>query len=97
MMDAQTALRYGVVGEIAPKGQSVEVAKGIAKKMANASPVAVRATLRSLRIQQDEGLEAALRREADAQSQGYARSDFPEGLAATKERRKPDFGPYSRL
>lgn len=43
-----------------------------ARLIAKASPLAVRQTLKTLRSQQEEGLDLALRREADAQAICYA-------------------------
>ena len=37
------------------------------------------------------GIEAALRREADAQGNVYGSEDLKEGVLALQERRKPDF------
>ena len=51
----------------------------------------------SLRMQQDEGLEKALWREADTQSQVYNSKDYTEGLDALVEKRKPVFGDFESL
>lgn len=50
--------------------------------------------IRSIRLQEDDLLEAALRREADAQSMCYAHRDWGEGLNAVAEKRKPTFKDY---
>ena len=44
--------------------------------------------------QGDDGLEAALWREADAQAQCYPTSDLMEGVNAVREKRSPDFKLY---
>lgn len=44
-------------------------------------------------LAQDDGLEIALQREADAQAHTYGTSDFREGLAAFRARRTPTYGP----
>ena len=67
----------------------------LASSIAGNSPVAIRSTIASLRIQQDEGLNAALSREALNQSICYARSDWKEGLDAVSEKRSPKFLPFS--
>ena len=72
----------------------LEAAMTMAAAMAGASPVAVRTCVRSLRFHQDEGLEAALWREADAQAQCYASADLLEGVNAVAEKRKPNFVQY---
>lgn len=44
---------------------------GWARQIAKASPVAVRATVKTLRSAQEAGLDQALQREADAQATCY--------------------------
>jgi enoyl-CoA hydratase/carnithine racemase len=44
-------------------------------------------------LTQNDGLEIALQREADAQAHTYGTSDFREGLAALRARRPPAYGP----
>ena len=44
----------------------------LASSMAAQGPIAVRSCVRSIRMKQDEGLDKALWREADAQSYCYA-------------------------
>ena len=43
---------------------------------------------------QDEGLDRALWREADAQAQVWNSADMTEGLDALVEKRRPVFGDY---
>jgi len=69
-------------------------AMDLAARIAAQAPVAVRATVRSLRQKQEAGLEAALWREADAQSYGYSTADCLEGIAAVAEKRRPHFRMY---
>ena len=66
-------------------------AVAIARRIAAQSPLAVRATLLTLRSSSDERLNAALQREADAQAQSYASADYAEGLLALREKRPPAF------
>lgn len=79
------ALHSTAPDAVLPK--AVEVAAAVS----SASPVAVRGAIRTLRNQQEVGLEQALWREADAQAQCYASSDMVEGLAALTEKRPPVF------
>eukprot|EP00041_Stephanoeca_diplocostata_P013576 m.238340 g.238340 ORF g.238340 m.238340 type:complete len:77 (+) comp19388_c0_seq7:1468-1698(+) len=51
----------------------------------------VRTLTRTLRVQQDAGLQSAISREADCQGHNYASPDMLEGLAAIREKRKPRF------
>jgi len=81
--------------EVAPDGPAAqERAMRLAERMAAQAPVAVRATVRSLRQKQDLGLESALWREADAQSYGYSTADCREGIEAVAEKRAPKFTMY---
>lgn len=75
----------------------LEVARTIAIDIGSNSPLAVRAMSKTLRIQEDKGLEAALTREAFAQAACYAKSDWGEGIDAVIERRQPSFDDYSSL
>jgi len=76
---------------------TVQAAMAMAERIAAQSPVAVRATVFSLRQKQDMvggSLEQALWREADAQSYGYSGVDCKEGIEAVAEKRKPRFVEY---
>lgn len=81
--------------QVAEDGASAQAeAMRLAGQIAAQAPVAVRATVLSLRQKQDQGLEAALLREADAQAHGYGTADCREGLAAVAEKRRPNFVQY---
>merc|ERR1711879_157191 len=72
----------------------VEESVSLANKIAQQAPLAVRAAVRATRISQESfggGLEAALRREADAQGNIYGSEDLKEGVLALQERRKAKF------
>ena len=84
-----------LVSQTAPDADSCKkAAMELAQRIAAQAPVAVRATVRSLRIKQDEGLDKALWREADAQSYGYSTEDCSEGIEAVAAKRKPRFKMY---
>jgi len=81
-----------IVSQVAADGPAaVEAAMALGARMAAQSPVAVRATVRSLRMKQEIGLDQALWREADVQSYGYGTADCLEGLSAVEQKRKPNF------
>mmetsp|Transcript_91827 Transcript_91827/g.248111 ORF Transcript_91827/g.248111 Transcript_91827/m.248111 type:complete len:145 (-) Transcript_91827:100-534(-) len=95
VVTGEEACRLRLASQLEPDGASaVDAAMELAARMAAQGPLALRATVRSLRQKQDEGLALALRREADAQSQHYGSPDFAEGLAAVAEKRKPNFTMY---
>lgn len=85
----EEAAQCGLVARTAedPLAAAIESASA----MASAAPIAVRTTVRTLRLRQDVGLEQALWREADAQAQCYASADYAEGLAAVAEKRPARF------
>lgn len=92
VIDGEEAARVGLVARTSD--DALAAALESASAMASAGPVAVRTTVRSLRLRQDEGLERALWREADAQAQCYASKDYAEGVEAVAEKRRPNFTQY---
>eukprot|EP01104_Vermistella_antarctica_P009769 TRINITY_DN2542_c0_g1_i1.p1 TRINITY_DN2542_c0_g1~~TRINITY_DN2542_c0_g1_i1.p1 ORF type:complete len:313 (+),score=40.85 TRINITY_DN2542_c0_g1_i1:29-940(+) len=87
----EEAKDLGIVVDAVEKEQVLERALVLARSVAAAAPEAVRATVRSLRLQQDVGMEQAIQREADAQAHSYTSADYKEGISAIIERRKPNF------
>ena len=91
------AMEVGLVNKLAQtddpaavKGEGIE----LAKKIAQQNPLAVRTMTKSIRLKEDEGLDAALQREAYAQAMCYSRVDWGEGIDANVERRDPVFDDY---
>jgi len=95
LVSGAEAKELRLVTQVAEDGAAaVAEAMKLAERIAAQAPVAVRAAVRSLRQKQDVGLEAALWREADAQSYGYSTPDCLEGIAAVAEKRPPKFTMY---
>merc|ERR1712146_754253 len=95
VITGEEAREMRLVSHLAEDGPAtVDKAMAIAGRMAAQAPLAVRATVRSLRMKQEEGLDKALLREADAQSYGYGTADFLEGIEAVEQKRKPNFQQY---
>jgi enoyl-CoA hydratase/carnithine racemase len=63
----------------------------LARKIAAASPVAVRLTTKALRLPLEQALQRGLFIEADAQALCYTSADFKEGIDAVKSKRSPNF------
>ncbi len=84
----------GLINKLLSADNFQEESLELASSFASSSPVASRGLIQTLRAQQDDGLHAALRREADQQALCYSRSDWKEGLEALVGRRDPDFKPY---
>jgi enoyl-CoA hydratase/carnithine racemase len=79
-----------------PRDELRAQALAMARRIAAASPSAVKAVTQTLRMQQDmyaQGLGKGLDWEAENQAQNYATGDVLEGVAAIKEKRAPNFGP----
>jgi len=95
IVSGKEAKELRLVSQTTPDGESAQkAAMELAARIASQGPIAVRATVRSLRMKQDEGLDRALWREADAQSYGYSTEDCREGIEAVAEKRKPNFIGY---
>ena len=84
MIDAEEALRIGLVSAIADP--VLDHALGVAQKLAEKSPVALRVAKRLLNLS-----PGALEREAEEFGDLFASEDAKEGLAAFAEKRPPKF------
>jgi enoyl-CoA hydratase/carnithine racemase len=91
-LSGQEALELGLVNRVADNAK--EEALQLAKQVARQHPVAIRSMIQTLRIADDQGLEAVLQREALAQAMCYNRNDWGEGLDAIAEKRDPIFDDY---
>ncbi len=85
--DGSQALDYGLVDELAPVGQTLEVAEGVAAEFAAGPPLAFELTKSVLA----EGLESVLRAEINLQPYLMLSEDHVEGKRAFFEKRKPEF------
>lgn len=91
VIQGDEALRLGLVAESVETDRVLPRTLELARSMAAAGPVAVRSTVRSLRMLADEGLERALWREADAQAHCYATDDLRRGIEAVRTKSKASF------
>ncbi|TPX31170.1 hypothetical protein SmJEL517_g05414 [Synchytrium microbalum] len=85
------AKELGIVLAAVPKEKLIEESLKLARRVATASPIAVRQATLSIRKQTDEGLERALLREADNQALNNVLPDLKEGLDAVINKREPVF------
>jgi enoyl-CoA hydratase/carnithine racemase len=89
--DAATAHRLGFVQEIAPAGEGLATALGLAGRIAKQAPLAVRATRENSWISITQGQDAAI---ADLERQRpivAKTEDFAEGVRSFTERREGNF------
>ncbi|RKO84507.1 ClpP/crotonase-like domain-containing protein, partial [Blyttiomyces helicus] len=96
LIDASEAASLGLVLKSVSADDLHAETLALARRIASASPVAVRATLKTLRIASGTGIDAALQREADAQAVCYAMQDMQEGLQAIEGKREPMFADVVR-
>ena len=85
------AVRLGLVNGVSEPEKLLDDTLGVASRIAAAGPIAIRLTKSGLRAGGHASMEEALQYEALAQPVTFATDDLREGLAATKEKRKPQF------
>jgi enoyl-CoA hydratase len=90
-IDARTAYEWGLVEKVVPRERLLEEALGIARTIAERSPVAVGILRELARTTRDLPLEEGLRREAEGFRRCLESEDGAEGVAAFLEKRAPRF------
>lgn len=97
LIGAVEAERMGLVTRVVPTAELMQEARGVAAKLLENSPEAMRATKRLLsehaRARLDAEIEAAIAANVSARETG----DFREGVRAFLEKRRPEWGPGSGL
>jgi 2-(1,2-epoxy-1,2-dihydrophenyl)acetyl-CoA isomerase len=91
MLDVNTAYDYGIVNKIVPDANLLEEANKLAGKLAKGPGIAYALTKTLMNRSMDSDFEHALSDEAFAQDMCMMTEDFQEGLAAFREKRKPEF------
>jgi enoyl-CoA hydratase len=90
MIDAETALSYGLVNQVVPQEELLEAAKKMAHSFMKNSIVAMGYAIESV----NAGLlEGSVGYDVEVQAFGdcFETADFKEGTQAFMEKRKPDF------
>ena len=88
---AEEALQLGLVDEVVPLNELRDAAWAFAHEMAINAPLAVQATRATLRAGLAEAVKAATDHELVEQVWLRKTDDFKEGIAATSDRRIPNF------
>jgi enoyl-CoA hydratase/carnithine racemase len=88
-MNAQEALRLGLVGEVLPAAQLLPRARELAAKIAQHSPAALMRTKQAIWESLDTGLHQGLARAWEIIGHHGAHPDVKEGATAFVEKRKP--------
>lgn len=90
-IDTDTALRWGLINEITPKGGAVEGALRYARLIANNAPLAVQAAKELVIRSRDMDLGTGLRVEQLVNRLLQSTEDLGEGTSAFAEKRPPNF------
>ena len=90
-VEGDEALRIGLVNGVYDADELMKSVLDVAASIAGAGPIATRLTKAGLRAGGHGSMEAALQYEALAQPVTFATDDLREGLAATREKRAPQF------
>lgn len=91
MVDAQTALRLGIVNRLVPLAQLPAEVQALAQKVAEGPPLVIAALKRTLFGRATEDLREALELEVQEQLRRFRSEDCREGIRAFFEKRKPSF------
>jgi enoyl-CoA hydratase len=91
MIDAQEALRIGLVEKVVAKGEALAEAKAMAERIQGKGPVAIALTKKAINEGMDLPLAEGLKIERGAFGKACAREDKNEGVTAFLEKRKPNF------
>jgi enoyl-CoA hydratase/carnithine racemase len=90
-IDAQTALRIGLVSQVVPRDRLLAEASALAGRIAARGPIAVRYAKEAVSQGLDMSLEQALRFETDLTIILQTTEDRAEGVRAFLEKRAPEF------
>src|SRR5687768_2903305 len=91
MIDAATALQFGLVNHVYPADQLEAETMKLAEKIAEKAPVALQLIKEAVKFASRSNLDEGLRREVDLFAICFSTEDKKEGVAAFLEKRKPVF------
>lgn len=91
IIDAETALGFGLVNRVVPQGHAESAARELAETLASRGPVAVREAKRVLNATLDGSLAAGQLAELAASERVFSSQDMLEGAAAFVEKRPAEF------
>ena len=90
MIDAATALNYGITNKVVPLEELMEAAKKMAKKIIKNSPMAIAKAIQCINANYTSGIDG-LAFEVNTFGECFGTPDFKEGTSAFLEKRKADF------
>jgi enoyl-CoA hydratase len=90
MIDAQTALNYGLINHVVPQVELLDFSKNIASKISKNSPKAIATAIESINANFKDGTNGF---EVEIENFGkcFGTNDFKEGTTAFLEKRKANF------
>ena len=90
-IDAQEALRIGLVNKLVPQTELRKTAETLAESIASKPHIAIRIALKAVNVTDETNLTDGQELEATLFGLCCATEDFREGVAAFLEKRKPSF------
>lgn len=90
-IDAQEALRIGLVQALAPKAELLDYCRGICAEIGQKSPFAVSQAKLAVNNGLEQNLDSACAYESELVCTVFSHPEGKEGLKAFIEKRKPDF------
>jgi enoyl-CoA hydratase len=90
MIDANTALNYGLVNHVTTQEELMPLAKKIAGKIMRNSPVAIKAAIKAINSNFKEGVNG-YKVEIKQFGKCFGTKDFKEGTSAFLEKRTAEF------
>jgi len=91
MIDAQTALKFGLVNHVFTAEELEAKTMEFAAKIAEKAPIALQMSKEAVKFASRSNLDEGLRREVDLFAICFSTEDKQEGVAAFLEKRKPVF------
>lgn len=90
-VDAEEALRIGLVDRLVPEGTAVTAARELARELCGPSTAAQRAVVRTVDAAYERPLADGLRFEAEQIQELFERGEAVEGIRAFIDKRAPEF------
>jgi len=91
MIDADTALKFGLVNHVHPAAELESKTMELAAKIAEKAPIALQLCKEAVKFASRSNLDEGLRREVDLFAICFSTEDKQEGVSAFLEKRKPSF------
>ncbi len=91
MIDAETALRFGLVNHVYPADELESKTLELAEKIAEKAPIALQLAKEAVKFASRSNLDEGLRREVDLFAICFSTEDKQEGVSAFLEKRRPVF------